>query len=111
MDARLSPGLIGKRILELRKLKGFSQEDLAKFLENPRSSVAQMELGRRNVSIMELIQLSELLGFSLDKFLAKDFRAMEKLNPENAKTSVKTEARIAVPELKSTGLRISCYTS
>lgn len=98
MDARLSPGLIGKRILELRKLKGFSQEDLAKFLEIPRSSVAQMELGRRNVSIMELIQLSELLGFSLDKFLAKDFQAMEKLNPENAKTSVKTEARIAVPE-------------
>lgn len=101
MDIRLSPGLIGKRILELRKRKGLSQEDLAKFLEIPRSSVAQIELGKRNVSINELIQLSELLSFSLDQFLAKDFRAVEKLQTAAQKTPVSTEERIAIPEFNA----------
>ena len=77
MNTRLSPKQIGKRIVELRKLKGYSQEDLAKFLKIPRSSVAQMELGKRNISVIELIKLSEILGFSLDRFLAKEFKAME----------------------------------
>jgi transcriptional regulator with XRE-family HTH domain len=79
MTARLSPKQIGKRIVELRKLKGYSQEDLAKFLEIPRSSVAQMELGNRNVSVIELIKLSDALGFSLDKLLAKEYKTEKKL--------------------------------
>ena len=62
MNTSLSFKQIGKRIMELRKLKGLSQADIAKFLKIPRSSVAQIELGNRNVSVIELIKLSEALG-------------------------------------------------
>lgn len=49
--------------MELRKLKSLSQKDLSKFLSIPRSSVAQIELGNRNITVIELIKLSEILGF------------------------------------------------
>jgi transcriptional regulator with XRE-family HTH domain len=74
MSAQLTPQQFGKRLAKLRKLKGFSQEDMARFLEVPRSSVAQMELGNRNVTALELIKWSEVLGFSLDRFVAKEYK-------------------------------------
>ena len=73
MTVRLTQALIGKRVLQNRKLKGLSQEDLARFLKIPRSSVAQIELGNRSLSVVELITLSEVLGFSIDKFLCRNY--------------------------------------
>lgn len=75
MSAQLTPQQFGKRLAELRKLKGFSQEDMARFLDVPRSSVAQMELGNRHVTALELIKWSEVLSFSLDRFVAKEYKA------------------------------------
>jgi transcriptional regulator with XRE-family HTH domain len=102
MTARLSPKQIGKRIVEWRKLKGYSQEDLAKFLNIPRSSVAQMELGNRNVSVIELIKLSDALGFSLDKFLAEEYKAEKEIEAVASRSSAtaKEDMRISVPQLK-----------
>lgn len=100
MNKRLSPKQIGKRILELRKLKGLSQEDLARFLKIPRSSVAQIELGNRNVSVIELIKLSEVLGFSLDKFLAKEYKVVEQVEAVAEAAPVKQDIRISVPKFK-----------
>jgi transcriptional regulator with XRE-family HTH domain len=80
MNTQLTTQQFGKRLAGLRKLKGFSQEDLARFLAIPRSSVAQMELGNRNVSVTELITLSEVLGFSVDKFLSADYKVEVETN-------------------------------
>ncbi len=100
MTTSLSPKQIGKRIVELRKIKGYSQEDLAKFLKIPRSSVAQLEMGKRNLSVMELIKLSKVLGFSLDKFLSKDYKA-KTVHVEAVETiPSKQEMRISVPQLQ-----------
>ncbi len=100
MNTRLSPEQIGKRIMELRKLKGFSQKDLSRFLEISRSSVAQMELGKRNISVTEFIRLSEVLGFSIDRFLADEFKVIENLEAVKEVTSEKQDMRISVPKLK-----------
>lgn len=100
MTTRLSLKQIGKRIAELRKLKGYSQEDLARFLNIPRSSVAQMESGNRNVSVMELIRLSEVLGFSLDKFLAKEYKSKTVVEIVAEPDPVKQDMRISAPRLK-----------
>ncbi len=105
MNTRLSPKQIGKRILELRRLKGLSQEDLARFLKIPRSSVAQIELGNRNVSVIELIKLSEALGFSLDKFLAKEYKVVEKIDIVAEAAPVRKDVRISVPRFKADKLR------
>ena len=98
MNARLSPKQIGKRIMELRKLKSLSQEDLAKFLKIPRSSVAQIELGNRNMTVIELIKLSEVLGFSTDKFLAKEYKIVEELETVSEATPDRQYIRISVPK-------------
>jgi transcriptional regulator with XRE-family HTH domain len=74
MSSPLTPQQFGRRLAGLRKLKGYSQEDMARFLTIPRSSVAQMELGNRNVTALELIKWSEVLGFSLDRFVAKEYK-------------------------------------
>ena len=99
MNTSLSFKQIGKRIMELRKFKGLSQEDIAKFLKIPRSSVAQIELGNRNVSVIELIKLSEVLGFSLNKFLSKDYKVMEGVEAENDTVMIRQDMRTSVPKL------------
>lgn len=73
MDFELSQQEIGKRIASLRKLKGLSQEELAKKIQLSRPSLVQIEGGRRNLSVLELHQLSLELGFSLDDFVSPDF--------------------------------------
>jgi len=100
MDTRLTPQQIGKRIMKLRKLKGLSQEDLAKFLKISRSSVAQIELGNRNVSIIEFIELSKILEFSLDKFLAEDFYKTEKIEITEKTIHLKQDVRTSVPKFR-----------
>ncbi len=77
VEVRVSLKEIGRRLAELRKFKSLSQQDLAKFLEIPRSSVAQLELGKRNISVIELMKFAEVLGFSLDKFLAKNYHLVQ----------------------------------
>ena len=100
MDARLSLKQIGERVMRLRRLKGLSQEDLGKFLEIPRSSVAQIELGNRNLSVIELIMLSEVLGFSLDKFLAREYNPIDEMSIKSDAEPSQQDMRISVPELK-----------
>jgi transcriptional regulator with XRE-family HTH domain len=92
---------IGKRIATLRKLRGFSQEDLARLLEITRPSLAQIELGNRNITAGELLKLSDAFAISIDKLLAKDFKLTENLpsEKEEAKTE-QLEERISVPTLK-----------
>ena len=99
MDSRLTTKQIGTRLMQLRKLKGLSQKDLAGFLQIPRPSVVQIEQGNRNVSILELMKLSEKLGFSIDKLLADDFQAVEEITTETPNTFPKKDIRISIPEL------------
>ena len=64
MNTKLSQKQIGQRITELRKMKGLSQEDLAKSVKISRPSLAQIELGNRTVDVLEFQRLSMVLGFS-----------------------------------------------
>lgn len=98
MKNKLSQKKIGQRLTDLRKRRGFSQEDLAKAVKISRSSVAQIELGNRSVNIMELQRLSIVLGFSLDDFVSGDF-GMDQDVEESVIKKPETE-RISVPSIK-----------
>ncbi|MDG2194588.1 MAG: DUF4065 domain-containing protein [Polaribacter sp.] len=100
MKTKLSQKQIGQRIAELRKIKGFSQEDLAKSVNISRPSLTQIELGNRSVNILELQELSMELGFSLDDFMSNDFEINQEINAEKEKSTNIVEERIAVPNLK-----------
>jgi len=100
MNIKLSQKQIGQRITELRKMKGLSQEDLAKSVKISRPSLAQIELGNRSVDILELQKLSLVLEFSLDDFMSKDFSASQDVEVKEEKKSKKEEERISVPTLQ-----------
>lgn len=53
---------LGKRIREFRKKSGNTQDDLAEWLGLSRSSVAQMELGNRDVDSVELERIADFFG-------------------------------------------------
>jgi transcriptional regulator with XRE-family HTH domain len=99
MKAKLSQKQIGQRITELRKLKGLSQEDLAKRVKISRPSLTQIELGNRSVDILELQQFSAVLEFSLDDFVSGNFSAANQ-GEEIAETrTAQIETRVSVPAL------------
>jgi transcriptional regulator with XRE-family HTH domain len=100
MSMRLSQKQIGKRISELRKLKGLSQEDLAKGIKISRPSLAQIELGNRSLDVLELQKLSMILEFSLDDFMSKGFSASQYLEVKEEAGTYKKEERISVPTLQ-----------
>jgi len=99
MNIKLSQKQIGQRIAKLRKLKGLSQEDLAKSVKVSRSSLTQIELGNRGVDILELQKLSQVLGFSLDDFMSEDFSASQEVVFKEDNAAKKDEERISVPTL------------
>lgn len=100
MNTQLSKKQIGQRISELRKMKGFSQEELAKSVKISRPSLAQIELGNRNLDILELQKLSFILGFSLDDFMSKQFSVSQELEDNEKIKAKKNEVRISLPTLK-----------
>lgn len=99
MNIRLSQKQIGRRIAELRKMKGLSQEDLAKIVKISRPSLAQIELGNRSINIMEIQRLSIGLGFSLDEFMSKEFIINQDIENKIESKTQKYDERISIPTL------------
>lgn len=62
---------LGKRIRELRKRKGWRQIDLAAHSEIGKNHISELEQGRREICLRNLIALAEALGVTAD-FLLKD---------------------------------------
>ncbi len=100
MNIKLSQKQIGQRITELRKMKGLSQEDLAKSVKISRPSLAQIELGNRSVDILELQKLSLVLEFSLDDFMSKDFSVSQEVESKEEAKAKKSDERISIPTLQ-----------
>ncbi|GHT14431.1 hypothetical protein FACS189426_20740 [Bacteroidia bacterium] len=100
MELKLSQKQIGQRVAMLRKSKGLLQEDLAKNIGMSRPSLAQMELGNRNMDVSELQKLSFVLGFSLDEFLSSDFKVSDEVLLEKEVSNDENTIRISVPDLQ-----------
>jgi transcriptional regulator with XRE-family HTH domain len=90
---------IGQRISELRKSKGYSQDDLAKMLDISRPSLTQIELGKRNLSVIEIKKIADILSISIDKLLSSNYSLSELIIDEE-KVNEEPQIRISIPELK-----------
>ena len=90
---------IGQRISELRKSKGYSQDDLAKMLDISRPSLTQIELGKRNLSVIEIKKIADILLISIDKLLSSNYSLSELIIDEE-KVNEEPQIRISIPELK-----------
>lgn len=96
---KLTQKEIGRRISEIRKSKGYSQDELAKMLNISRPSLTQIELGKRNLTVLELNEITNILSISIDRLLSSSFNLEEQI-VEQEKMNEAQEYRISVPELK-----------
>ena len=60
---------IGKRIIELRTKKGWTQADLARACEKDRQAIEKIENGKVNATIYSLMEIAEALEVSLVKIV------------------------------------------
>jgi len=63
---------VGRRLKEAREFLGLSQEVVANHLGVPRPAISAIEGGKRNVTVLELKQFSQLYRRSYDYFLEDD---------------------------------------
>lgn len=63
---------IGQKLKEARKTSGFTQEQVAKYLDLKRENVSYYETGTRQIDTITLNKLAELYGYSLMYFLNQD---------------------------------------
>lgn len=59
----------GKRIKEVRKAKGLSQEKLANLAEVDRTYLPDVERGERNISLVVAEKIANALGEKLSKMI------------------------------------------
>jgi len=59
---------IGLRLRDLRKEKGLSQEKFAFECNLDRTYITSIELGKRNVSIVNIEKIAEALNISVEEF-------------------------------------------
>jgi len=74
-----------EKIVELRKAKGLSQEELAEQLGVSRQAVSRWELGQTLPDIPNLLQLCELFGVSADYLVREEEQTTAK-SDQSAKT-------------------------
>ncbi len=65
---------LGNKILELRKKKGLSQEQLGEKLNVTRQTISNWELGETSPNPEQLKLLSKELGISIDELLGNDIK-------------------------------------
>lgn len=61
--------LIGKRIIQLRTEKGWSQSDLARACEKDRQSIERIENGRVSPSLYTLYEIATALEVRLEELI------------------------------------------
>lgn len=64
--------MLGKRILEQRQMRGWSQVELARRLHLAKQTISNWENGNIQPSIEMLLHLSDLFGVSTDYLLGKE---------------------------------------
>ena len=72
----------GRRIAELRKMRGYTQETFAEKIALSWRSVADIERGYRGTSVDILMDMAETLGTSVDYLLFGESRTMGKNGTE-----------------------------
>ena len=88
---------LGNRIMLLRKEKGLTQDEIAKLIGISRPVYTQMEKGNRIPSFLEMGEICQVLGVSMDKINAKDF-STDKID-DTSEIANEVEERISIPEL------------
>jgi len=89
---------LGQRTAELRKRAGISQQRLAEMLGVSRTTITQIENGKRKVSADELARLSEIYNLSVDKLLSSKEEPEVIITEKQEEKKMEFPIRINVPQ-------------
>lgn len=67
---------IGNKIMELRKKKGVSQEELAEIIGVARQTISKWELGETSPDLKQSKELSKIFNVSLDELTNNDVKSV-----------------------------------
>jgi len=60
--------VFGERLRSFRKAKNLSQEKLAELADSDRTYISDVELGKRNISIINICKLASALDIEIKDF-------------------------------------------
>lgn len=83
---------IGRRLAELRELRGYTQEDLSNLLQVSVVNVQENEYGRRNFTIETLVKIANALGVKFSALFERP-KSMAPRKRGGARKRSETKAR------------------
>ena len=83
------------RLKEAREYRGFSQEEVARHLDVPRTAVSLMENGSRRVEALELRRLAKLYQTTMENLTGQDQEATE---PESIRLVARAAADLSATD-------------
>ena len=97
--------LLGRKIKEIRKSKGITQERLAELIEMEPNSISVIESGRNFPTLTSLIKIANALNVSLPDFFSYDYlndkKELKKLIVEKIEMLSEEQLRYLFKYLKS----------
>ena len=71
-DEHIARETLSARLKEAREYRGFSQEEVARYLNLPRTAISLMESGSRRVGALELRRLAKLYQTAMETLAGHD---------------------------------------
>ncbi len=97
---------LGARLKDAREYRGFSQEDVSKYLGISRSAISLTESGARRLDILELKKLATLYQCRLEELTGE--QASQHAEPDSIKMVARATAALS-PEDRSEVLRFAQF--
>lgn len=101
------------KLYELRKQKGFSQEELANRLNVSRQTISKWEVGESSPDMEKLVAISELFDISLDELVLNKATKKEETSEQVVKSEMYSDFKEHVltednKKKAKKGLKIAC---
>jgi transcriptional regulator with XRE-family HTH domain len=97
---------LGARLKDAREYRGFSQEDVAKYLGVSRSAISLIENGARRLDILELKKLATLYETTIEELTGE--KPGQAAEPDSIKMVARAAAALS-PEDRSEVLRFAQF--
>lgn len=100
---------VGDKILELRKKKGYSQEDIANKLNVSRQTVSKWETNQSTPDFDKIVPLCQLFGISTDELLMDKIKGSDKKLEDKENKNSLNDVNYEIRKKFAFGLCVSIF--